>query len=179
MKVVDRNKNARTALGVCAAVALALGTGAAVADDTPSYRVAAIKDVAFGDRVLREDYEKAIDLLERRERRGIEAFYTATNLCVAYIKTGAQEEAEASCNSAVEQIEYVLAQRGRIDSPTEMQAARRLKAAALSNRGVAYAVAGQNELAHADFEAASKIESRLEEPEINLARLNLAEASGG
>ena len=60
-----------------------------------------------------------------------------------------------------------------------MQAARRLKAAALSNRGVAYAVAGQNELAHADFEAASKIESRLEEPEINLARLTLAEASGG
>jgi tetratricopeptide (TPR) repeat protein len=179
MELTDRKKTSSTVLGVCAAIGLALCAATASADDKPQYRVAAIKGMAFGDRVLREDYDKVIELLERRERKGIDAFYRATNLCVAYIKTGALEEAEASCNSAVERIEQFLAERGTIHSPQERQAVRRLHAVALSNRGVAFAVSGQSERAQADFEAAGSIESRLKEPAINLARLTLAEASGG
>jgi hypothetical protein len=79
----------------------------------------------------------------------------------------------------VERIEHFLAERATIYSPQERQAVRRLHAVALSNRGVAFAVSGQNERAQADFEAAARIESRLKEPAINLARLTLAEASGG
>ena len=177
-RTTDRNKNSSAMLGVCAALGLILGATAATADEMPQYRVAAIKGMAFGDRVLNEDYDKAIELLERRERKGIDAFYRATNLCVAYIKTGALEEARASCNSAVEHIEHFLDERGRVDAPHELEAARRLHAVALSNRGVAFAVGGQNELAQADFEAASNLEARLDEPEINLAQLTIAEATG-
>jgi tetratricopeptide (TPR) repeat protein len=178
MKLTDRKKTSSPMLRVCAAVGLALSAATATADDIPQYRVAAIKDTAFGDRVLSEDYNRAIELLERREGKGIDAFYRATNLCVAYIKTGALEEAEASCNSAVERIENFPAVRGTTHSPQERDAARRLHAVALSNRGVAYAVSGQDELAQADFEAAGNVESRLKEPAINLARLTLAKASG-
>ncbi len=174
-RTTDRNRNVSAILGVCAALGLVLGAHTATADEMPRYRVAAIKGMAFGDRVLREDYDHAIELLERRERKGIDAFYRATNLCVAYIKTGALEEAKASCNSAVEHIEHFLDERGRADANREFEAARRLHAVALSNRGVAFAVGGQNELAQVDFEAASNMEARLDEPEINLAQLTLAE----
>ena len=169
----------RKSTGICAAIALALGAGSAAAEEATSYHVAAIKDSAYGRLILKDDFGAAIDKLEDRDRKGIDGFYTATNLCVAFIKTGELERAESSCSLAVDEIEKVLANELRYDSAAELNAIRKFHALALSNRGVAYAVNGDHDLAQADFEAADEIESRLKEPALNLALLASAATPGG
>ena len=105
MKRQYERKLARTGAGILSTIALVLGAGTAAAGETESYRVAAIKDTAYGNLILREEFDVAIARLERRDRKGIYGFYTATNLCVAYIKTASLENAEASCALAVDSIE--------------------------------------------------------------------------
>ena len=167
---------ARTAI-LCSAAVLALGTGQAVAEDDTNYQVAAIKDAAYGHLIIKEKFGTAIDRLEDRDRRGIDGFYAATNLCVAYIKTGELSLADTSCNMAVEKIETVLHAQARNETATE-SGIKRLFALALSNRGVAYAFSGRPAMAQADFKAAEELESRIKEPAINLAKLSSTEAPG-
>ena len=179
MKRQNEGKLARRGAGILATIALVLGAGTATAGEAESYRVAAIKDAAYGTLIMRKKYDVAIARLERRDRRGLQGFYTATNLCVAYIKTTALDNAERICTDAVDSIEAVLAARSRVDSGAELTSIRRYLALALSNRGVMHAVTGRDAEAQADFEAARDIESRLEEPAINLARHAVALTPGG
>ena len=179
MKRQYETKLARTGAGILTTIALVLGAGTAVAGEAETYRLAAIKDTAYGSLILREQFSTAIERLERRERKGIHGFYTATNLCVAYIKTASLEAAAESCALAVDTIEDVLAARSDADSGAELHSVRRFLALALSNRGVMHAVSGQSAEAQADFEAAQAVESRLKEPSINLARHAASVTPGG
>lgn len=179
MKRQYERKLARSGAGVLTTIALILGAGTAAAGEVESYRVAAIKDTAYGNLIMREEFDSAIERLESRKRTGINGFYMATNLCVAYIKTAALENAAASCALAVDSIEAVLADRTNVDTPTELMSVRRFHALALSNRGVMHAVSGRDAEAQADFEAARDIETRLKEPSINLARHAASAAPGG
>jgi hypothetical protein len=179
MKRQYERKLARTGAGILTTIALVLGAASAAAGEVESYRVAAIKDTAYGNLILREEFDTAIERLERRDRKGMAGFYTATNLCVAYIKTASLESAEASCALAVDTIEAVLASRVSTDTESELKSVRRFLALALSNRGVMHAVTGRDAEAQADFEAARSIESRLKEPSINLARHSASLTPGG
>lgn len=179
MKRQYERKFARTGAGILTTIALVLGAASAAAGEAESYRVAAIKDAAYGNLIMREKFDTAIERLERRDRKGIYGFYTATNLCVAYIKTGSLENAEASCTLAVDSIEALLAARARVDIDSELHSVRRYVALALSNRGVMHAVSGRNTEAQSDFEAARDIETRLAEPSINLARHMASVTPGG
>ncbi len=179
MKRQYERKLARTGAGILTMITLVLGAGTAAAGEAESYRLAAIKDTAYGSLILREQFDTAIERLERRDRKGIHGFYTATNLCVAYVKTASLENAAASCALAVDTIEGVLAARSRADTAPELHSVRRFLALALSNRGVMHAVSGRDAEAQADFEAARDIESRLKEPSINLARHVATVTPGG
>lgn len=178
MKLKREVRHAARAAILCSAAVLALGAGPAVADDEHNYHVAAIKDAAYGRLITREKFGSAIDRLEGRDRKGIDGFYAATNLCVAYIKTGELSLADESCNLAVEKIETVLHARVRAESPAEAGGIRRFFALALSNRGVVHAVSGRPAMAQADFRAAEDLETRIKEPTINLARLSDSTAPG-
>ncbi len=179
MKRQYERKLARTGAGILTTIALVFGAGTAAAGEAESYRLAAIKDTAYGSLILREQFDTAIERLERRERKGIYGFYTATNLCVAYLKTASLENAAESCALAVDTIEDVMADRSRGDADPALYSVRRFLALALSNRGVMHAVSGRDAEAQADFEAARAIESRLKEPSINLARHAATVTPGG
>ena len=180
MKFNRIERFAKSLAVVCSTFVLALGTSTAGAEtEALTYRLSAIQDAAYGRMILSDDFKSAIDRLEDRSRRGISGFFAATNLCVAYIKTGDLEHAETSCATAVEEITALAEARNPgYGEATDSMALRRFIAMALSNRGVARALEGQYELAAADFEKAIDIKSRLAEPAINLARLERAVATG-
>lgn len=170
MKFKCTERLARSLAVTCSAVTLAFGAATAGAEnDEPGYRLAAIQDAAYGRMILADDFASAIDRLEDRSRGGIYGFYAANNLCVAYIKTGALDRADASCATAVDRISTMA--EARDFDYEEAAAIRRFMAIALSNRGVVRALRGDRDLAAADFEKAIDIKSRLAEPGINLARL--------
>ena len=180
MKFNRIERSARSLAVVCSTVVLAFGASTANAEtEALTYRLSAIQDAAYGRMILADDFESAIDRLEDRSRRGIPGFFAATNLCVAYIKTGDLELAETSCAAAVEEITALVEARNPgYGEATDSMAVRRFMAMALSNRGVARALKGQHDLAAADFEKAIDIKSRLAEPAINLARLERVVTTG-
>jgi len=103
---------------------------------------------------------------------GLEGHYAATNLCVAYLKVGAMDNAEEACDLAVASIREVIATNsGGYPNSGKSHAYRTFLAAALSNRGVFFAVNDRPELARKDFHAAIDVNSRNREAEINLAGL--------
>ncbi len=148
--------------------ALMFGATAANADDT-GYSVSVIRDAAYGQLILDEEYDAAIEELEQVETRGLDAFYAATNLCIAYLKTGALPEAQANCDKAVQEIEAVLETRVSNHGlyPETQRNRRAFLAIALTNRGVVQALDGKDVLAEADFVAAIEVRSRLDQPETN------------
>jgi len=180
MKFNRIERFAKSLAVVCPTVALAFGAATASAEtEALTYRLSAIQDAAYGRMILADDYESAIDRLEDRSRRGISGFFAATNLCVAYIKTGDLDNAETSCATAVEEITALADARSPgYGEASDSMSVRRFIAMALSNRGVARALNGRYELAAEDFEKAIGVKSRLAEPAINLARLERAETTG-
>ena len=94
MKFNRIERSAKSLAVVCSTVVLAFGTSTAGAEtEALTYRLSVIQDAAYGRMILADDFESAIDRLEDRSRRGIPGFFAATNLCVAYIKTGDLEHA--------------------------------------------------------------------------------------
>ena len=162
-----------------AIASLVFGATAATAEET-SYSVSVIKDAAYGRLILEQDYEAAIEELEQVEAEGLEAFYAATNLCVAYLKTGELTAATAACDTAVQEIEAVLETRVPSHSmyPESQRNRRDFLAIALTNRGVVQAVDGKGSLAEADFLAAVEVRSRLNQAGDNLAHLTQMAALG-
>ncbi len=156
----------------CTLASLVLGTAAANADES-QFTVAVIQDAAHGRSILTEDYQAAIDALQTVDAEGLEAFYVANNLCVAYLKTGELERAKQSCDDAVVAIEAILDTRetGTSLYLGSLAQRRSFLAVALTNRGVVQAAEGDHELAREDFRAAIEVRSRIEQPETNLAHL--------
>ncbi len=176
---MDFTKDSTTAIRLkkavmttCALASLVLGATAANADES-QFTVAVIQDAAHGRTILAEDYQSAIDALQTVDAEGLEAFYVANNLCVAYLKTGELAKAKQSCDDAVLAIEAVLEARGTGTSLHAGSLAQRRSflAVALTNRGVVRASDGESDMARADFRAAIEVRSRTERPETNLAHL--------
>ena len=161
-----------TALSVTAAMAVLAGPALA---DEPRLTMTFISSEAQGKAIDRADYEQAVEQLEDTTKTGLAGFFVANNLCVSYLKIGAADKAQASCEQAVASIENQL---------QEMQERRRAwrkedaadtytkyLAIALSNRGVTYLVNDQPDAARADFNAAIEVRSNLRQAHTNLARL--------
>lgn len=175
-----KRRYAHTIASTCLAIAGALAWGTASAHvEEPAYTVGVIADVAKGRSILAEHYDGSITRLEAREARGINRFYVANNLCVAYLKTGRLEEARRACDTAVTTMEsYVESRDGSprsfIGGTQQALTYRRYLALALSNRGVALAVSGATEKARDDFALALELRPSAREPELNLTRLAMA-----
>ncbi len=175
MKLEIKQCNKGGAARLLTALALALTLGTAAADSEQArYSLAVIKDAAKGRAILSENYHRAIDGLEAKKARGIRGFYIANNLCVAYVKSGQLDESLRACGLAVDLVDGLIGPQtpaGR--NPVSAGTYRKYLAIALSNRGVAYAVNGSYELARGDFTAAIAVRADLNQPETNLARLEL------
>lgn len=165
----------RLAVRVTKAISLAsiaLGAAAVSAEET-AFSVGVISDAAYGRDILAEEYEAAINGLAQIDAEGLQAFYVANNLCVAYLKTGELPAAIAECDTAVHEIEAILETRvsNNVLIPSSQRERREFLAMALANRGVVQAMDGNGELAKADFLAAMQIRARMDQPETNLAHL--------
>lgn len=169
VKVMNIRKLALT----CSAIALSAGLGSAIADEAVSdYAVAYVPDAAYGKLMRAGDYESVISRLEGEARSGLDGFFAATNLCIAYLKTDRLEQARTTCDDAVSLIvDEIEVGPGADGDSAAAQANRGLLAQALSNRGVAYAMSGQPELARTDFCAALIARASIREAETNLALL--------
>lgn len=177
--MISRKTSIRNvALSVTAAVTVLAGPALA---DEPRLTVAFISGEAQSNAIDRADYEKAVRQLEDSTDSGLSGFFVANNLCVSYLKMGAAEKAQASCEQAVASIEYQLqeVQESRRTRRNEVVAAAYEKylAIALSNRGVTYFVNDNPDAARADFSAAIEIRANLRQAHTNLARIKAVPAT--
>ena len=144
-----------------------LASGTALADHGPdAYRMAVFVDSAYGDELVAGEFQLAIEQLGADGGR----FAAVNNLCVAYIMASDADRARTACEYAVKK----SAKRLRHADSWTRHAYKRDAAIALTNRGVVLAVSGDLAGAEKDFERALGLRSRLEEPEVNLARLRSA-----
>ena len=173
----ERRSASKHNLKLALALATSLLAGTAAAEEQgPRYTMTVISNQSYSGKVLKGDYESAIDRITASRVGKRKRFASLTNLCVAYTKVGELELAEETCNAAVVFVEERQSGRPRtVYSPGDIEAADRADlAVALSNRGVCRAARGETELAHADFEASLELGADLSAPEINLARLDSA-----
>lgn len=140
--------------------------------DVNHFTISFISDGAQGRNLSHANYEAAIKRLEHARAGGINGFYATNNLCVAYLKTGAFSKAEDTCTKAVDHISSIRKNERRSSYGAFMGSSYSdMKAIALSNRGVLHALNDELDLAADAFNAALQIESNVQQPEINLARL--------
>ncbi|MEO1202092.1 MAG: hypothetical protein AAFX10_05250 [Pseudomonadota bacterium] len=167
----------RLARGIAlkAIAVIGLSTGTALADEqSPQYTMTVFSNQSFSGKVLKGEYEAAIDRITAGRVPKRKRLASLTNLCVAYTKVGELEQADEACNAAVALVEQRRDKRSRAThSPADIEAADRADlAVALSNRGVYFAAKGEKQRAQADFEASLELDAGLSAPEINLARLD-------
>ena len=147
---------------------LALATSAVAADDRQgTFEMTAIRDAAFGGKVVAGKHDEAIEKIRSHRTRQSERFYANTNLCVAYTVSRAFAEAEKACDDALAD----MTPASRALPAEKERMIRRFRALALSNRGVLRAITGDERSAREDFTAALALEVSLSAPERNLARL--------
>jgi hypothetical protein len=137
-------------LFVSAALATALAATPAVAAPA-SLEMTSYSSAPGGKEIEAGDYAGAIEAATRSVLKYADpgALVAATNLCVAYTKTGAFEKAEASCARALSlarSMDRMPGSRMREHTATSL---------ALRNRGVLRAVSGDAMGAAADFRRAS------------------------
>ena len=135
---------------------------------TPKPSVAYFEDAAQGRKIRRANYESAVDTLKESQPDGAAAFFSATNLCVSYLKLGELRDAREACNVAVEQISTLAGSEAFRKARYAADDRGRFMAVALSNRGVVNAADGRTALARADFEAAIEAYEPFDEARENL-----------
>lgn len=151
--------------------AACLSTAGAETSD-PKYTMAAISDAAYGEKILAGKYDEAIGKIKKSNRLSIHDYYSATNLCVAYVVTRDIANASEACDSAVAEMQEMLDRRRRgAVYASSRKAYRKYLAIALSNRGVLRAINGDSELARADFLKAMQLEAKVPAPATNMERL--------
>jgi hypothetical protein len=165
--MLARKKTLLLLLGLAANCALS----GAHADGT-SFELRYYANSPGGSELAAHDYAAAISAAFGAGA-AVDAFTAligATNLCVAYTKTGAFKEASKSCDAAV-----ALARRA--DTPSARGIARESATAhALSNRGVLRALRGDAAGAVSDLRAAGKSIGSSQVPARNLAHLESSSA---
>ncbi len=173
MKHSINRKAVRRVLAASAAILLSVNAHAV--KPAPVYTMTVFEDERFGGEVQAGNYADAIEKLTPVTERRKNDFAAATNLCVAFTKSGDLENAVDVCNRAV-----AVARKGARRTSTSsagifaVTTSRTRLALALSNRGVLRAALGDAELARRDFEEAVKLRAALSAPKINLARLDRA-----
>jgi Tfp pilus assembly protein PilF len=167
----------RTVRLLAAALTGLVATTAIAEEQAPQYTMTVISNEKFSHKVLKGDYEKAIEKIEVASRS--DDFSMQTNLCVALTKTGDLDAAKVACDAAVEIVREKRSKRTRTARRFDYVDAgdRADLAVALSNRGVLHAAQGEEDLAHADFKASLDLDAGLSAPGINLARLDTGRSS--
>jgi tetratricopeptide (TPR) repeat protein len=132
-----------------------------------AYRMAVIKDEAYGRVLLSGDYDKGIAKISSYSNKRAKTFAAKNNLCVAYTLTQKFDDAAPACEAALSISERYVRQG---NSPLGTYTSRD-QALAYSNRGVLRAVTGDFDGARQDFEFATKVSADLETAAGNLARL--------
>ena len=147
--------------GLVAAVFFLLCTPIALA---APFEMSVILDRAHGELVQKGEYRDAILQISHGDRRL--PFAANNNLCVAQTKLDDFEQAELSCDIAVQLAEFAVGhgQRQDVDYVTEL-------AIALSNRGVLRAMTGNPAEAERDFRRAVNLDPNTESPARNLSHL--------
>lgn len=137
----------------------------------PVYTMTVIVDAAHGSKVAAGKYERAIEKLTASKSTR-DAYSKQTNLCVAYTKTGALEQATAACEAALSITLEGGEPRNRYlgGAPSDKHD-RVYLALALSNLGVLHAAKGSTDIARRNFREAAELETGLSAPKTNLARL--------
>jgi hypothetical protein len=154
---------------ISAATMLLVSTGSSLAQEvSPSaYRMAVIKDEAYGRVLLSGDYDIGIAKISSYSNKRARTFAAKNNLCVAYTLRQKFAEATPACYAALSISERYVRQG---NSPIGPYTSRD-QALAYSNRGVLRAVTGDFDGARQDFELATKVSADLETAAGNLARL--------
>ncbi len=159
--------------------ALAFSVSAGAAEQQSAYTMTAISNASFGEEVTVGKYEKAIEKITAPSYKTKTSFSAATNLCVAYTKTGDLDLASKNCDMALEKTRARV-KSGRSSVLTKAIGFGRTPtdlAIALSNRGVLHAVQGEMDLARQVFLEAIDVKSELEAAQINLARMDMSETA--
>jgi tetratricopeptide (TPR) repeat protein len=166
----DSSKCVQRACATVALSAVALSSVSVAREVDNKYVMTVIADSKQGKQVVDGRYDQAIEWIESRSGRSFDA---NTNLCVAYTKSGALDEAQESCEAAIAEGRrpYQSGARAALHNSVNESVARTNLALALSNRGVLYAAQLKPELAKESFVEAIELGSRLAAPKQNLARL--------
>ena len=153
------------------AASLVAAAPLAAEENAEAYTMTVIVDAAHGSKVATGKYEHAIEKITAA-KRSTDAYSTQTNLCVAYTKTGALEEATTACEAALAIMLDGRKSRSSYFAPAQAEKLDRVYLAlALSNLGVLQAAKGSTEMARATFLEAVELDTGLSAPKINLARL--------
>lgn len=172
MRTMTETRKPARRLPLTAGLIAALVAGTAFAAERDSaYTMTVIHDAYFGKKVISGDYQAAIDRIRPKGDGSAASFEAHTNLCVAYVKSGEIERAQAACDTAVEAARNQAERASRFAPSYGVANWRKFEAVALSNRGVLHAVAGQPDLARRDFARALELRTRIDAPGSNLARL--------
>ena len=152
------NRLVRLSRPLALAASLVVAGPLAAEETDPVYTMTVIVDAAHGSKVAAGKYERAIKKITAT-KSSRDAYSKHTNLCVAYTKTGALDEAISACEAALTAL-----RDGRKQD-------RVYRALALSNLGVLHAAKGDTDIARRTFREAVELETGLTAPKINLARL--------
>jgi tetratricopeptide (TPR) repeat protein len=171
----ERKHKAHAVNGKLAVAILLLAGGSSLAEQTsPSaYRMAVIKDDAYGRVMMSGDYHKGIEKISSYRYKKGRTFAAQNNLCVAYTLTREFADATSACDTALSISERYVRHRS---SPISPFTSRDL-ALAYSNRGVLRAVTGDADGARQDFESAARANTDMQAANENLARLKASQAT--
>ncbi|MCI0518278.1 MAG: hypothetical protein L0Y45_10650 [Woeseiaceae bacterium] len=148
-----------------AATLLVLTSASLAQEETSSaYRMAVIKDDAYGRMLLAGDYETGIAKIGSYNRKRARTFAATNNLCVAYTLTQQFDDATPACDEAL----TISERYSRYSYSPLSPHSTRDQALAYSNRGVLRAVTGDFDGARKDFEFAATVNDDIDAATANL-----------
>ncbi len=148
-----------------------LVTGVATQADSVAFHVSVHDDHVGSSEILAQDFAKgarrtqaALRMEQSVSGHSASSAELYNNLCIARIKVNNLKKARSTCKKAVSHAMQMVAGIGQ--NPKSL---KRIKAAALSNRGVLNMLEGNLDRALADFTKASVLSPALETVQLNMA----------
>jgi tetratricopeptide (TPR) repeat protein len=181
MKTLNRKRSMKLSGLVALALSHSAFAGTAQAAEKDAevkpYAMTVHEDRAHGLSILKGKIDHAIKRLSANPKTSANP-ENATNLCVAYAKAKELDKAIAACDVAVAEL---TSKNNAIDKHPYRYDQLRVSvqtdlSIALSNRGVLFAVKGEDEKAREIFLTALQLEYDRSRAEDNLARLNSVES---
>ncbi|MEM7081963.1 MAG: tetratricopeptide repeat protein [Pseudomonadota bacterium] len=168
----------KTLLFILAALTV---TGVATQADNTSLYMTVHHDYAGSAEILNQDFARGVKRTKMalRAEQSISGHSVASselfnNLCVAYVKQNELKKARTVCKRAVSHAMQTSSGIGQ-----NPKAIKRVKAAALSNRGVLNMLDGKLDRALADFNKASTLSPALGFVQLNMAAATTARSESG